>query len=313
MPVSNTPSDRRMVAFLQRLDKDIRRLTGDGWPADYCVVDIESSGFSREKDLICEFGLCLVQDHQWVDRNSFVLNWYALGDDVVPHSWLTDRLLRVARQMELGGSVFSVTPQRMREEGVHPQTALRWIYDYLSEIKAQKLIFVSHNGLGFDMPMLCASFEKDLRLEFTLDPNRVLDTSAIAKAAQLIADHPGALPKANETLHAYFRRIAGWRAAGIKHNLPHCIQMYNLVQAADSDLEAQHTAGQDAYVTHLLLEHFRSQAHQVAPEPGSPAAPLVFDEELQWTAPPLPPLEPPKPPRKAAAASPITYKRQRSR
>lgn len=275
--------------------------TGSAFPDSYFCFDVETSGFSREKDLILEWGHCLVDDRKVSDRNSILLNWYE--SDVVPADWLTQRLATLSRDMALDGRSWNITAERIRDEGVPPKEGLRFIHELLSTIHNQGLFMVSHNGWNFDVPMIQNHLSMDLGIDFEFDPARLIDTGSLEKASQLIPNHPEAMPQANETLEVYCKRISAWRAKGVFYNLDrHCLQKYKLATKHNIDESMMHSAGQDAWVLHLLMEEFRDLYNtNLLPDPkvvapSRPVAPVAAS-----------------PVKTRPAAGPVNYRKQRNR
>ena len=52
-----------------------RKLYGGGWPRDYFVIDVETTGLDLQNDLIVEFGHCLVRNGTVVDRLTTIVDW----------------------------------------------------------------------------------------------------------------------------------------------------------------------------------------------------------------------------------------------
>jgi len=231
---------------------------GGAFPVDRFHYDVESSGFSRKDDVIVEWGHCMVRDGKVVDRNNIVINWYKCPE-AIPPSRLTNQLERIRREMRNQGRSWRLTEEVLRDEGVHPDKAIPWIYELLTEVQQQGMMLVSHNGWNFDNPMLVEHFRQDLNKEFAFNPNQIFDTGCIEKASQLMSEHPErALPKEGETLLDYFKRISGWRASGVYSNLDtHCLKKYKLVEKYGLDPTKMHTAGEDAYALHCLMEEFK--------------------------------------------------------
>ncbi len=266
-----------------------RQQYGGVLPESYVAADVETSGFSRTRDVIVEWGHCLVRDKKVVDRLNVVLNWYAV--DSVPHNYITDQLNRVRRQMELDGRHWRITPEVMREEGIHPAKALNFVHDFLNEtLVNQKLMLVVHNGLNFDCEMIRNAFEQDLQVKFEFDPNQVFDTGSVEKAC-LLHPHPRSIPLDGETLKAYFKRINGWRAPyGMRWNLDgHCVPKYKLAEKG-LDPAKMHQAGEDAFALHLLMEEYRRLV-ALTPVPAvTVTAPVAVPPLPAGTKAPRPPI-----------------------
>lgn len=286
---------------------------GGTFPVNRFHYDVESSGFSRKDDVIVEWGHCMVRDGKVVDRNNVVINWF-LCPDSIPADRLRYQLERVAREMRQAARSWRLTEKILREEGVHPDKAIPWIYDLLTSVQDQGMMLVSHNGWNFDNPMLLEHFKQDMNKDFVFNPNQLFDTGCIEKATQLMEVNPErALPQQGESLLAYFKRISGWRATGVYHNLDsHCVKKYRLVEKYGIDPYALHTAGEDAYVLHLLMEEFKllTEAQQVDPGYQCPQCGQHVANHAAWCkvdpARGLPSRPGPAPRRPVLAAKPAT-------
>lgn len=265
--------DDRIMSLLAPVTQRIRQLCGEFFPSDYFVLDTETTGFSLDQDLIVEWGHVLVRDQKVVNKINLVINWY--DHPTIPKDWLTRRLDTVAKSMRSQGKSYRITPELMQEEGVSPGKAIPWLYDLLDQIYTDEGWVVSHNGVKFDFDMLDSHFRQDLGEQLHINPERVIDTGCIEKASQLLPD-TRALMNTGETLQEYFVRMANWRAAGVLWNIHHCYNKYGLDKLYHGDESTLHTAGEDAYVVHLLLEQFRHRLDaraSVAPPPQiSPSA-----------------------------------------
>lgn len=244
------------MALLAPVTQRIRQLCGDFFPSDYFVLDTETTGFNSDTDLIVEWGHVLVRERKVVNKINLVINWY--DHPTVPPDWLTNRLHAVGKSMRSQGKSYRVTPELMREEGVSPNKVIPWLYDLLEQIHTDKGWIVSHNGVKFDFKMLDSHFRQDLGEQLRINPDRVIDTGCIEKASQLLPDSRARMSP-GESLQEYFVRTANWRAAGVFWNIHHCYKKYGLDDLYHGDESTLHTAGEDAYVVHLLLEQFRQR------------------------------------------------------
>lgn len=281
-----------------------KRATGSDFPDSYFCFDVETSGFNREKDLILEWGHCLVSDRVAVDRNSVLLNWYE--STVVPADWLDDRLARLAREMELADRAWHITPERLKDEGINPIQGVKFMHEMLTAIDAQNLFMVSHNGWGFDVPMIENHIAMDLGIDFQFNPGRLIDTGSLEKASQLIPDNPAALPHDAESLEEYCKRISAWRAKGVYYNLDnHCLKKYKLDTKYNINPGQLHAAGDDAWVLHLLMEEFRTLYDNAGEGVATPAkAPTVPAPSRPSSA-----VKPATP----KTTNPVSYRKQRNR
>ena len=257
---------KRTKATLAHWSHHFQTLYGSSLPRSYLAYDLESSGFSRQNDLILEWGHCLVRDTKIVDRNAIYLNWYALPD-VVPSGWLDSRLDRIKFEMQAAGRAWHITPELLKTKGVHPKRAIQFIYDLFQTVIAQPdMAIVGHNIRAFDSQMLESSFAQDLGIDFTFPLGRVFDTGVIEKASQMAGDDR-LTPKHGESFDDYMHRINYTKLSGVKWNLdPHCIEKYGLTASHGIGRDAMHGAGTDAYVVHLLFERYRGIANAFAAE-----------------------------------------------
>lgn len=251
-----------------------RSLYGNTWPRTYCAIDCETTGYNFDRDVITEWGHCLVKDGEVVDRLSIVLNWTNHG--IVADHWLRNRLISLASNMALGNKSCHMSYERMRKEGEHPDKTLAFIRDFTAKVAAAGIPFVLHNAT-FDENMIAANLVGfKVASAFSLGDNGYLDTEAIEKASQLL-DHPRAHPRPNDTLRSYFIRVKNTRVTGVKSNLDsHCFHKYQFQDKYGIDPAHMHGAEIDAYCTHLLMKEFGERvSSEIKPLPMSlrPSAP----------------------------------------
>ena len=238
-----------VVTVLNNLKQVVRMHNGELLPDDYLCVDLETSGFDRKRDVILQYGHCLVENRQVVERLSVVINWF---ESDVPAVWLEERIRKTARAMELEGKAFHLTAEKVRA-GVPPVQALPQIMEIIKAYRDSKVMLVMHNGLNFDVEMLQSAARTDLGYELEFGAEDVFDTGVIVKASQ-IKDYMLTVPLAGETFRDYQVRINGFRTPGIHWSLNNfCVEFFGLA----IDPAGGHDADQDAYALHLLMEKFR--------------------------------------------------------
>lgn len=259
MLYSDRLKSRKLSAMiLGRFRSKFLRLCGGAWPDDYVCFDLETTGFSRKNDYIVEWGHCIVRDRKPTNRLNIIINWYDSGLVAGGDAWLTKQLHRVRHEMRKAGREFRVTPEIMQRDGVSPEEALPWIFDFLTMLKEQEEILVTHNGWKFDVEMLQNHFQDFMEEEFEFDPNRLIDTGSVEKASQ-IYDDQRALPCKGETMKDYFIRMAHWILPGVYWNLDTwCVEKYDLANKYGADISEAHAADYDAWLVHLLMEEFRA-------------------------------------------------------
>ena len=257
--------------IIKHWSKGFRAQYGNEFPTDYTSFDTETSGFNRSKDLIVEWGHCMVRDCKVTDRINIAVNWF--GSGLVPDEWVEQRLLQVARKIKVNtGRTTHITAEYLRKKGVPVNEALPWIHEILSTLLDQGEMLVSHNGWNYDVSMLENHFRDFLEDEFVFPDNQMFDTGAIEKASQ-VEDDINFRPQPGETMKAYFKRVAYRPAKGIKWNLDMCVEKYRLVERYGVDPNATHQAGHDAWLLHFLMEEFRGAAEK----DGELSLPVVQD------------------------------------
>ncbi len=244
----------------------VRKLFGgEPLPKDYFCYDIESSGFSAAKGAVMlEWGHCLVRDGK-VDesfgRMNILLNWFDCKPAVFEPGQLEYQLERIRNEMRLQNRGWHLTKERIRDEGIDPLEAIQFAYDMIKTMHDQHVVLVTQNGLRFDNKMLEFHFKNELNIPFEFDQTRVLDVGCIEKAGQMLEQHHAdAIPRPDETLGAYFHRINYKRMPGVKWNAEHCVEKYGL----PINPHHMHSAAEDSYILHLLVERFRGLADAVS-------------------------------------------------
>lgn len=243
-----------MFQQIQILGKALGRAF-DAFPDNYAVFDVETSGVDKSLDLVCQLGYCLVVDGKEQERICWDLDWS--DPALVDQRWLRDKLLYTKEQVEMKdgtptGKTYHVSYERMRE-GVPPVEALREFLDLLIHMREEGFVFVAHNGVNFDAPILANHFKRWLGEDFAFGPNEIWDTGMIEKAIQL-----NMVPEPGDTFRSFAGRVGGVRAKGVYWALDrHCVPKYDLAKRFGLDMDMAHDAGFDCYVTHLLFEDYK--------------------------------------------------------
>jgi DNA polymerase III alpha subunit (gram-positive type) len=262
--------------IIKHWSKEFRAQYGNEFPTDYTCFDTETSGFNRKKDLIIEWGHCIVRDRKVTDKINIAINWFGSGL-LGPNTdeWVERRLLEVARNISVNaGRTTHLTARYLREKGVPVDEALPWIHEILCTLTDQGEMLVSHNGWNYDVAILQNHFRDFVGDDFVFPDNQMFDTGAIEKASQ-VEDDINFRPAPGETMREYFSRVAYRPAKGIKWNLDLCVEKYRLVERHGVPANATHQAGHDAWLLHFLMEEFR----ELADKDGEPSLPVVQDAE----------------------------------
>lgn len=248
---------------------NILQRTFGGFPNDYTVLDIETSGVDAGIDLILNIGHVIVEDGQVTQRLDAFLDWTREGQ--VDQQWLYDRMEKTRQQMAGNGREYKMSYELLRDQGEDPIGILREYHDLIVAQREAKYAFVMHNGYNFDAPRLCNHFKRWLNENLEFGPSEIWDTGMIEKASQL-----NSMPDPKETMRAWAKRVGGIRAKGVKWSLDaHCIPKYDLANRFQLNESEAHGAGFDTYVTHLLFEEFRRLAMEYqAPPAPPPSAPI---------------------------------------
>lgn len=230
-----------------------RALYGGSWPDSYCCVDTETTGYLANEDVVTEWGHCLVENGEVVDRLSLVIDWS--DRETPPDFWLRNRLYKVQQQMEFAGKTCHMNYPRMKAEGMKPEKAFPFILKFTEMIKRKGIPFVLHNH-NFDEKMLSANF---LQFKFAKGfsfGDKLLDTEAIEKATQ-IPDNARVHPKRSDSLKDYFLRVKYTRVNGLKSNMDdHCYAKYKFKEKHGIDKKELHGARTDSYLCHILMQEF---------------------------------------------------------
>lgn len=238
-----------------------RDLIGTNLPSSYCSVDLETTGFSKDYDLIVEYGHCLVDNGQVVDRLNLVLDW--TRHPIIPQGWLAQQLDYVRNRMAERGMTYHMTMRRLRDEGIDPIKGLNFIYEFLSTLRSNGSFFTTHNGYRFDEDMLAHSFVgfEVCQTRFSFGDFSLFDTQAIEKS-RVCARDPKARVRTDDTLRSWCKRLCYMNSGRLRTDLLSCANKYRLPEKYGIDMAMAHTAGFDAYLTHLL---FQEQCASVAP------------------------------------------------
>jgi len=185
----------------------------------YLAFDFETSGLEPHCDRIIQVGLCTVSDGEVRDRQS----------------WLVRQDVRIDPEAT---RVHGINAEDIRARGIPPQESL----SRLLEAMRGAATCIGHNIHRFDVKFLRA---ESRRLGISPpDVHNFVDTAALFKGWKL------GMPKGpGESHQDYANRILSVRAFGLKYSVEACVQALGI----QSDTRGLHSAGQDAYLTHLIF------------------------------------------------------------
>lgn len=221
-----------------------------GFPRNYIVIDVETTGLDFATNLVCQLGWAVVRNGQLADCNAAMLDW--TRHPAVEQGWLRRSLDEVRGYFERKGNTFHFPYERLREEGGEPEEVLRFAADVLEDHISHGELTVGHNAWFFDRQMLDANVRRFLGgRTIPWQPNSIFDTGLVEKAAQI--NRP---PYANETLDGWFRRVHATRSRVAWNLENHCVCKYRLNERHPVEAGMAHDAGYDCKVTHWLFEAF---------------------------------------------------------
>jgi len=220
-------------------------------PDNYLVFDVETTGLSVNNDLITQVGYCFVNNKQILASGSTLLDWTSCSE--IDQDWLRNKLIDTKRRMAELGKPYHITYEKLRDLGQQPIHTLDCYFSALEEAQQRSDALVSHNGLGFDIPMLRAHFKRWLNKKLTIQPNQLYDTGIMEKLCQM-----NLLPNSGEDIGTFLVRLQYKRMNGIYWSLDkHCIPKYKLNEKYQLDADKAHDAGYDCVITYHLFETFR--------------------------------------------------------
>lgn len=237
---------------------EFRKIYGDVLPRDYLSIDCETTGFSRQDDLIWEWGHTVVRNGRSTETYNMVIDWTAVPDIVEP-AWLDDRIAQVRRQIcydhagKPTGKKFRLSRKRLAEEGIHPFEAFAYIGDILNWARHELNFFVGQNVWNFDVQILAEQFSQFSKVQWEFWPNEVFDTGALYKASLI---SPPLIPFRDETLKDFFQRVIHKPAKGLRWNIEACALALGLDKRG-IELDKLHGAGPDSYYCHRIFEEVR--------------------------------------------------------
>lgn len=241
--------------------RQFQRLVG-GLPVDYMVFDLETTGFSRQRDLPLDIGFVIVRDRQIAYQGNFVLDWTRYKG--VDQRWLAYRLEDCGYRVRAKGVNWVYTRNYLRKHGCNPLESLSEFHDLLWVNRDAGAHLVAHNGWSFDLAMLHNLFA-ECSGTFRCRDDELYDTGGMEKAMQLKE-----LPQAGDTLRGFFSRVISRRVAGLTWNVAACVQRWGLMTPDAPFTEDQfHTASADCWFTHRLFEKHRELGGTYADDPGT--------------------------------------------
>lgn len=232
-------------------------------PADYVVLDTETTGFSPEYDRVLQIGWLRVIGGREAERQSLHVDWSA-ALDAHEMTRLRDRLLQTGKHIGQTPGWADQALATLCRRGVPPAEAA----DRFARVLATGPVLVGHNAWQFDVRMLDAFYQSQRGLPLGVPPTKLIDTMAMVRSAQ-----SGCHPRPGETYRDYTLRAV--RAGGNKYRSAldrFCIGRFRLARRFGADARLAHDALYDSWLTHLVYEDLRALIHTgrlPADEPGA--------------------------------------------
>ena len=220
-------------------------------PPVYAVIDVETTGFSYDTDLIWSAGWAVIDSGAVVDGGEVILNW--LQDEDIDAPWLTSQIMRQQTEMAAAGRKCKLSLERLAT-GDPPKDGLQRCLRAVRGLLSAESTIAGHNLWRFDRYMLNAHAARFCDHDGALpwDCKRVVDTGLIEKALQ--ADLS---PWRGESREAWYRRVYDTRVR-VRWSLePHCVDKYDLARRFDLNMAEAHGSQFDCVLTHALLETYR--------------------------------------------------------
>jgi len=225
-------------------------------PDNYLTFDVETSGLSPENNYICGVGMGFVEGRKLVRVYEAFLDWTRCPD--IDQDHLRAQLFQVQQAMARQGKPCHHTYEFLREHGQPPMRVLEECLAAIEKHEDGNGLFAGHNSCSFDVEFFQSHFHNWLRIPYRFPEDGMYDTGIAEKASQL-ADST-MLPRAGETLRAFFRRVASVRARGVKWALDvHCEAKYGISQKIGMSAEYAHRPAYDAAAVHHVVEAHRQR------------------------------------------------------
>ena len=227
---------------------------GYPFPNSYIVFDLETTGLDNYYDYILPIGITNVIDGEIRDNCTTILDWAKYSKNVLPdvRKRLSNTMYHVRHKRKLN----PISIDRMLKVGKEPIHALAKYYEFFDKCKEDNIYMVAHNGIYFDTVFLQNHFKRFLDIEFTFNPNHVLDTGLLEKGSQ-----HGIQYSYGKELVCFYNSIKKAPNKGVHWALDsHCIPKYSLDKKYNLDVSKAHTADFDCKATHVLFKEYRALA-----------------------------------------------------
>lgn len=240
-------------------------------PDNYVCFDFETTGFGRDDSVPVDLAWCKVRDNEIVSEGRYVLDWTLYPEYLSEHE-LEAAFNRIAFAFAKKQEHWIYDVPYLKQHGVDPAEVMERFYEVLQENRREGGVFVGHNAVGADAPMVETLWPEVVDSPWVFGPNELIDTGVLEKICECVAKNDLEsliLPKPGQTLREYLTYAARVPRKGIQWSLRHCVEKYGLAKAGLVDQSKQHTALEDSRMCHYLLQ--KNKQAYAAESPNSPA------------------------------------------
>ena len=206
------------------------------FPKQYLVLDIETTGFSKQVDFIMQIGLLHIANEEVKNKTSFYMQ--------VPEGSLSDGAFKA----------HGITEEKCNKEGLPRHTACLNLASTLANWFSMGGVIVGHNAARFDLPFISSVMTRE-NVDFDFHDQALVDTGCLVKAIQI-----NTFPLTKETPSAYWHRISSIRAHKVYWALErYCIPEFKLEERMKEEKLSSHDALADCIVTSWVLEALKKR------------------------------------------------------
>ena len=205
-------------------------------PKKYLVLDCETSGVDRTRDIIIQVGFCAVEDGKSQNMGAF----------------LVKRPPGAVRNWEMTTKITRIT-QADLDAAEPPEKVFPMFMNLIQTWLDNGHLLVGHNFIQFDLPFFNREFAA-IKEPRRIPAEKCLDTGMMVKASRINMQM-----KQGESFRSFASRVNGIRRRGLLWSLDkYCFDEYELSKLG-VDRDEAHDAGYDCFMTHLVLEAMRKR------------------------------------------------------
>ena len=241
-------------------------------PANYLVLDLETTGLEAGSSYIWNIGLFSVLDGKPQHASNCGENLYlAYAPEIIATAIfeINRRRANILGISEANvdletrvcdAAYYKVEQQFVNEvtaKGKDPKQILQYVFDVIELYTGNGWPLVGQNFTSFDLQHLAYTAARH-GLKFNVPYERLIDTGLLIKSAFL-----GRNFACNENCQEFYTRIKEERAKGVFYGLEKfCIPHWRLDQKYFVDVNQIHGAGMDTWITSLVLKELINDVQQ---------------------------------------------------